>query len=130
MGFSERLVDDRGMTTVETVVLAPVLIVMVLLPVQFALWWHGQQAAALAAEECVDAAQIEGVDVGSEGTAAAMAILGVAGNVSGVSVQASAAGDTVTCVITGELEFRVVPIGGIEAIAVGEVERFISEVDR
>lgn len=118
------------MTTVETVVLAPVLIAMVLMPVQFALWWHGQQAAALAAEECVDAAQIEGVDVGSEGTAAAMAILGVAGNVSGVSVQASAAGDTVTCVVTGELDFRVVPIGGIEASAEGPIERFISEVDR
>jgi len=42
-----RLRDERGVGSVEMVVLAPLLIAMVLLPIQFALWWHGQQAAAL-----------------------------------------------------------------------------------
>lgn len=125
-----RLRDERGVGSVEMVVLAPLLIAMVLLPIQFALWWHGQQAAALAAEECVDAAQVEGVDVSAQGTAGAMAILGVAGNVSNVSISATSTGDTVTCVVTGDLDFKVVPIGGIEAEAEGPIEQFLSEVER
>ena len=126
----ERCHDERGSVSIEMVILAPVLIAMVLMPIQFALWWHGQQAAALAAEECVDAAQVEGVDVADRGQAGAMSILGSAGNLSGITVNASSNGATVTCVVSGDLDFKVVPLGGISATAVGPVEQFLSEVQR
>lgn len=138
--MNSRLSDDRGVSSVELMVLAPVLIAMVLMPIQFALWWHGQQSAALAAEECVDAAQIGGVNVSSEGEAGAMAILGSAGNLTNVMVSARVTNTpgtlgtpttvSVECLITGDLDFRVVPLGGVEASAVGPVEQFVNEVDR
>lgn len=112
------------------VILAPVLIAMVLMPIQFALWWHGQQAAALAAEECVDAAQVVGVDVADRGQAGAMSILGSAGNLSGITISATSDGASVTCVVSGDLDFKVVPLGGITATAEGPVEQFLSEVQR
>lgn len=128
--MTSNISNERGAITVEMAVLAPVLIAMMLLPVQFALWWHGQQAAALAAEECVDAAQVEGVDVVSRGQAGAMSILNSAGNLTGVVVVPSTTGTTVTCVVTGDLDFKVVPLGGVSASAEGEIEQFISEVVR
>ena len=126
----ERCHGERGSVSIEMVILAPVLIAMVLMPVQFALWWHGQQAAALAAEECVDAAQVEGVDVQARGEAGALSILGSAGNLTGVTVTAIPVGDSVRCVVSGDLDFKVVPLGGISATAEGPVEQFLSEVQR
>ena len=51
---------ERGATATELAVLMPVLILLVLLPVQVGLWWHAKQAAETAAEEALDAAQVTG----------------------------------------------------------------------
>lgn len=128
--MSGRFSDDRGVSTIEMTVLAPLLIAMTLMPIQFALWWHGQQAAALAAEECVDAAQVADVDIAGMGQAGAMSILGSAGNLVDVTVTTTSTGTSVTCVVTGDLDFKIVPLGGVSAVAEGPIEQFLSEVER
>lgn len=80
----------------------PVLIVLVLLPMQFALWWHGKQAADLAAEEGLDAAQAFGAAIAEDGRGGAYDVLAQAGNLTDVSVQVTATATTVTVEVRGQ----------------------------
>ena len=118
------------MTSTELAVLMPVLIVLVLLPMQFALWWHGKQAADTAAEECVEAAQVIGADVAADGTAGAQTILGQAGNLRDVTISSTATADTVICVVRGTLNYSIIGTYNVTARAEGPIERFIAEDDR
>ena len=55
---ADRRVREAGYNTIEAVITFPVLILLVMLVVQFALWWHGRnvaEAAALALPEIVRA---------------------------------------------------------------------------
>jgi Flp pilus assembly protein TadG len=111
-------------------VIMPVLIVLVLLPIHVALWWHAKQVADLAAEEAVDAAQVEGA-AAEDGKAAAEALLRQAGHLENVTVTVSINGDQVVAEVRGESGFKVVP--GRWAVlgrAEGRVERFIGEQER
>ncbi len=122
--------DESGLVTTEMVVITPVFLVMVLLPIHVALWWHAKQAVDLAVEEALDAAQIEGASE-ADGVAGANAVLSQTGNVDNVNISVTIAGDLVTVVITGRSRFRVVPGNwGVEGQAVGRVERFIGEPER
>ncbi|WP_246059847.1 MULTISPECIES: TadE/TadG family type IV pilus assembly protein [Herbidospora] len=47
----DRRDDDRGATVIELALLMPVVLVVVLLIVQMALWFHGRQVADAAARE-------------------------------------------------------------------------------
>jgi Flp pilus assembly protein TadG len=49
---------ERGLTSTEVAVLMPILIALVLVPIQVGLWWHAKQVADGAAREAVDAAQV------------------------------------------------------------------------
>ena len=49
---------ERGAAATELAVLMPVLIMLVLIPVQVGLWWHAKQAAETAADEALDAATL------------------------------------------------------------------------
>ena len=49
---------EAGLTSTELAVLMPVLIALVLVPFQVALWWHAKQVADGAAREAIDAAQV------------------------------------------------------------------------
>ena len=121
---------DTGLATTEMAVIAPVFFVMVLLPIHFALWWHAKQTIDLAAEEALDAAQIEGSSEG-DGVAAANAVIGQVGNIENPTVSVQIAGDVVTVQITGRSRFRVVPGGWhMSSTAEGRVERFIGAQER
>lgn len=100
----------------------PVLIFLMLLPIQFALWWHGQQAAAIAAEECLDAAQAIGADVNADGTGGAMSILSQAGNLTNVSVRSSSDGTIISCDVSGQLRFSIVGRLSVSSRAEGPAE--------
>jgi Flp pilus assembly protein TadG len=118
-------------TATELAVLMPILIVLVLMPIQFALWWHGKQAADIAAEECVEAAQVLGADVAIDGAGGARAILGQAGNLTNVVITPTAtAADTIECVITGDLDYAVIGHFSVTATAEGPIEHFVAEDDR
>lgn len=61
MTFSRRLGEgEGGAATAELVLVTPVLLFMVLLIVQFGLWFHASHVASAAAQEGARAARVEG----------------------------------------------------------------------
>lgn len=102
----------------------PVLLVMVLLPMQFALWWHGKQTAELAAEEAVDAAQAVGADVVAEGRSGAYAVLSQAGNLTDIAVTVTSTPTSVTVEVRGTLDYSIIGTFAVEASATGPIEQF------
>ena len=122
---------EDGATSTEMAVIMPILIVLVCLPVQFALWYHAKQSADTAAEECVEAAQVPGADIAADGAVGARAILSQAGNLANVTITAAAAADSVVCTVRGDLNYAIIDIGfSVRAQAEGPIEKFIAEDDR
>jgi len=121
---------ERGAAATELAVLMPVLIMLVLIPVQVGLWWHAKQAAETAADEALDAAQVENATV-ADGQAGAMAILGQAGNLDNVVIDVNRVGEVVSVTVSGQLGFSIFPgPWGVTAHAEGQVERFIPVNER
>ena len=104
----------------------PVLLVLVLLPMQFALWWHAKQAADLAAEEAVEAAQVaEAADVDGQARAGALAVLSEAGNLTDVTVSASTTSSSVIVEVRGTLNYSIIGTFTVTARAEGPLEQFV-----
>jgi len=105
----------------------PVLIMLVLIPVQVGLWWHANQAAETAADEALDAAQVESATV-ADGRAGATAILGQAGNLENVVIDVDRSGTTVSVTVSGQLGFSIFPgPWSVTAHDQGPTERFRPE---
>jgi Flp pilus assembly protein TadG len=121
---------DDGLTSTELAVLMPVVIALVLTPIQIGLWWHASQVADAAAREAVDAAQVEGAGE-ADGREAAERFLTAAGNLNAPTVTVTRTTDVVTVEVVGRAP-RLIP--GLDwqvtAVAVGPVERFIPEPER
>jgi len=121
---------EEGAVATELAVLMPVLIMLVLIPVQVGLWWHAKQAAEVAADEALDAAQIVGA-TDADGQAGAQAILGQAGNLEHVVVTVDRTGTDVTVTITGQLGFSIFPgAWSVTAHAEGPIEQFLATDER
>lgn len=121
---------DLGLTSTEVAVLMPVLIALVLAPIQLGLWWHASQIADAAAREAVDAAQVEGATE-SDGVAAANRFLDAAGNLADRSVVVVRSTEIVTVEVTGKAPLLVPGLDWeVTSIAVGAVERFIPPPER
>lgn len=52
--------DEEGAATTEVVLVTPVLLVLIMLVVQFGLWYHGSHVATAAAQEGARAARVDG----------------------------------------------------------------------
>ena len=52
--------SQRGTTTLEAVLVFPVLLLLLMLIIQFALWYHATDVATAAAQDGVRAARVEG----------------------------------------------------------------------
>ncbi len=121
---------EAGLTSTELAVVMPVLIALVLVPFQVALWWHAKEIAVAAAREAVDAAQVAHA-TDTAGETAARWFLDAAGNLEEATVTVTRTVDTVTVEVTGRAP-RLLP--GLDwqvtARAVGPVERFVPEPDR
>jgi len=121
---------DEGLTSTELAVVMPVLIGLVLVPFQIALWWHAHQIADAAAREAVDAAQVAGATE-DDGIRAADWFLDAAGNITEPQVTVHRTAETVSVEVTGRAP-RLLPgfDWQVTGRAAGPIERFIPEPDR
>ena len=126
----KRRKDEDGLTSTELAVIMPVLIALVLVPFQIALWWHADQIADAAAREAVDAAQVA-TATEEDGIRAAEWFLDAAGNITEPQVAVAKTADTVSVEVTGRAP-RLLPgfDWQVTARAAGPIERFIPEPDR
>ena len=127
---STRFTDEKGLTSTELAVLMPVLIALVLVPFQVALWWHANQIADAAAREAVDAAQVV-TATEEDGMRAAEWFLDAAGNIVDAEVTVTRTAETVSVDVTGRAPLLVPGFDWqVAAHATGPIERFIPEPDR
>lgn len=126
-----RITNDRGATTTELAVIMPAVIVVIMMIFQVAMFWHAKQAADVAAEEAVEAAQLA-TATAADGTAGANTILGQAGNLRNaiIDVDRNTATGIVTVTVTGDAP-SLIPFGSwtVSATAQGPIEQFISAGD-
>ena len=97
-----RLRGERGEAVTETVLLVPVLILLIMVVIQFGLWYHAQHVVQAAAQEGARAARSEGA-TGEEGADRASAFLARVGSrvVESPDVQAERLADSVTVRVEG-----------------------------
>ena len=121
---------DRGLSTVQLTIAAPLLLWWLMLIVQFGLWWHAKQVADFAAAEAVDIAQTP-TGTASDGEAAARSYLAQAGHLGGVEVWVDRGTDSVTAQVRGDAP-QLVPgfSWGVTARADAPVERFVPQGER
>jgi Flp pilus assembly protein TadG len=117
---------DHGSAVTETVLLTPVLLFLVMLIIQFGLWFHAQNVARAAAEEGARAARSEAGSAAA-GQDRAEAFLDQAGPtiITDRTVTATRNADVVTVEVRGR-SVNVVPgfTLSVEASASSPVERF------
>lgn len=118
--------DQRGAGTVELVIATPVLLLLILLIAQFALYLHATHIAQAAASQALSAARVSGGSTAA-GTTEAHRVLSQLGNgplrTNSVDVRRTAtqASVTITGTVTSVVPFLPLTV---HADAVGPVERF------
>jgi Flp pilus assembly protein TadG len=118
--------DERGSVSTELVIATPLLLLLILAVVQFALWQHANHVARTVAQQSVAVARVEGATAGT-GQDEARAVLAQLGNqeLRNAQVSTTRDDDTTTVVVTGEsssvLPFVHLPV---KAFATGPTERF------
>jgi Flp pilus assembly protein TadG len=126
MGRHPRRRDERGSASTEIVIAAPLLLILILGIVQFALWEHATHVAEAVAQQGLAAGRVEGGS-GQAATAEAESVLSQLG--SGVlahpKISASRGAVTTTVLVTGKAE-AVLPFLSlpVRAKATGPTERF------
>lgn len=125
-----RLDDDRGSVSAELVIAVPLLLLMLLLIVQFAVWSHASHIAQAAASQGLSALRSQD---GTEqvGSARAQQLLDqlARGPLTGTSVTSSRGPETASVRISGTAT-SVVPFLSlpVAAEATGPVERFVPDL--
>jgi TadE-like protein len=115
---------DRGAGSAEIVIAVPLLMLLILLVIQFAVWWNAESIAHATAEEALAAARVRG------GTAAAGQVISQVGTgvLVGPQVSVTTTPADVTVTVTGTAE-RVVPLPGlsfpVSVTVTGPVEQFV-----
>ena len=118
--------DERGSATAELVIATPLLLLLILGIVQFALWEHATHVAQTVAQQGLAAGRVQGGD-DQAATSEATSVLTQVG--SGVlvtpNVTATRGNVTTTVVVTGQAEgilpFLNLPV---RSVATGPTERF------
>ena len=118
--------NERGEATTEMVLVVPVLLVLITLVIQFALWYHASNVAEAAAEEGVRAARLRG-GTAETGQATTENFLSQAGPTIVVAPEVSVSRDTDTARV--EVHGRVVSVVPgislpIDAVAESPLEEF------
>ena len=120
---------DRGAGAAEIVIAVPLLMLLILLIVQFAIWAHASSVAQATAEEALATARVQGGSAAA-GQQRAQQVLGQIGRAVLVSPQVSVTRSAVTATVqvTGTAE-EVLPVPGlafpVHVTVTGPVERFV-----
>ncbi|MFC3898009.1 TadE/TadG family type IV pilus assembly protein [Lentzea rhizosphaerae] len=122
--------DQKGSGTAELVIVMPVLFLLFLSIVQFALYMHAAHIAQAAAAQALSAARVSGGSAGA-GTAAGQQVLAQLGRgpLREPSVRAQRGADQASAQVRGKA-VSVIPFVtlAVRAEAVGPVEKFSSAV--
>lgn len=128
---SRRGSSDRGAGAAEMVIAVPLLMLLILLVVQFAIWAHATHVAQATAEEALAAARVQG-GTAAAGQARAQQVLDQIGSAvltsPHISVTRTAPSATVQVRATAE---QVLPVPGltlpVRATVAGPAERFVPD---
>ncbi len=121
--------SDRGAGSAEIVIAVPLLMLLILLIVQFAVWEHAESIAHATAEEALAAARVQG-GTAADGQQRAEQVISQIGSsvLTGPQVSVTMTPADVTVRVTGTAE-QVLPIPGltfpVTATVTGPVERFV-----
>jgi len=120
---------DRGAGSAELVIAVPLLMLLILLIVQFAVWAHASSVAQATAEEALAAARVQGGTAAAGQQRAQQVISQIGGTVlisPRVSVTRTATTVTVTVTATAQ---EVLPVPGlslpVSITVTGPAERFV-----
>jgi Flp pilus assembly protein TadG len=133
-GQARRWRSDRGAGAAEIVIAVPLLMLLILLIVQFAIWAHASSVAQATAEEALAAARVQGGSAAA-GQQRAQQVLGQIGSSVLISPQVSVTrtATTTTVQITGTAE-DVLPVPGlalpVHITVTGPVERFVPATEQ
>ncbi len=123
---------ESGFTTLEAVLVFPVLLLLLMLIIQFALWYHADDLATAAAQDGVRAARVEGATA-VDGSQRANELLDQTGRsiVEGRDVQVSRNADVARVEVRGRcislVPFLHLPV---HAVAESSTERFRGRLGR
>ena len=126
---TRRRAREDGTVSAELVIVMPVLMMLVMLVVQFALWQHAQHVAEAAAQRGAETARVEGGTDAQGRDVAQSAIRQIGGGLLvSPSVSISRNAGVVTVQVSGTAQ-PVVPFLslGVSATAQGPVERFVPQ---
>jgi len=119
--------DERGTTSLELALVAPVLMLLVLGVLQFGLWYHAQNVAKTAALEGARVAAAEDGSAGA-GSARALAVLGQGLGGAAVSPGASASLEPDAARVRVTATFRaLLPIPGLSSFSISAEARVFRE---
>jgi Flp pilus assembly protein TadG len=128
-GLWQRLRADRGAGAAEVVIAVPLLMLLILAIVQFAVWAHALAVAQATAEEALAAARVQGSSAAA-GQQRAQQVLGQIGGATLVAPQVSVTrtADSTTVQITATAE-HVIPFFTmpVHVTVTGPVERFVPD---
>ncbi|MDQ3643441.1 MAG: pilus assembly protein [Actinomycetota bacterium] len=123
---SERGLGESGEATTEAVLVVPVLMLLIVLVLQFGLWYHAEHVAQAAAQEGVRAARVEG-GTAERGRQRTEDFLSRAGRtiVTGRTIDATRDPDTASVRVRGRAVAVVPGLAlAVSASATSPVERF------
>ena len=121
-----RAFDERGAVSAELVIATPLLLLLIMGVIQFALWQHATHVAEAAAQQALSVGRLQG-ETAAAGAAEGEAVLRQVGSgvLSDPAVSATKTNATTTVVVTG----RAVSVVGffdlpVKAVASGPSEAF------
>lgn len=117
---------EQGAASAELVLATPALLFLVMLVVQFGLWYHASHVASAAAQEAAAAARVEGGTEAAGEERGQLFVRQVAGRlVPDATTRVERRGDRATATVTGHVvsvvPFMRLPVRGVSE---GPVEQF------
>ena len=124
--------DESGSAATELVIIMPAVMLLIMLVVQFALYYHGANVATAAAQDAVRAARVEAGSVGAgRNRADALLARSGGGTLEGAQVSVSRDGRRVHVEVTGEVASVIPGVHlHITRDADGPIEQFLPPEQR
>jgi Flp pilus assembly protein TadG len=121
--------DERGAVAAELVIATPLLLLLIMGVIQFALWEHAEHIASAVAQQGVSVGRLQGETAGA-GQAQAQSVLDQLGSsvLTDANVTATRTATTTTVTVTGHAESIVgIFTLPVKAVAVGPDETYTND---